>query len=219
MAALAADLRVRRTILESAGRASPMTVLGPLVFLASLLTAPLWASDKETTARTTLPRISMFAGGHFGPGWWTLAIDEKGSVTENSTKSGARRLSEPQKEAALALISALPRGRPSHRLVGPHYIDATVEFRLTIGRGVSQREYVVNDSFQDYADHPEAKEILALMHFLRALVESKAAVIPPTIEGPLPRVSPPPNNKMKLTKPATARLVRSSQLILVLGGP
>ena len=32
-------------------------------------------------------------------------------------------------------------------------------------------------------------------------------------------VSGPPNNEMKLTQPATARMARSSQLILVFGGP
>jgi hypothetical protein len=43
-------------------------------------------------------------------------------------------------------------------------------------------------------------------------------VVPPASCLPCPKKQP-SNNKMKLTKPATARMARSSQLILVLSRP
>jgi hypothetical protein len=143
------------------------------------------AQDTKTAAPPAVPAISMFAGGNFGPGWWTLDIDEKGSFNAYADGSDRRRhLTEPQRAVLLALLSALPRDRSNQRLVGPSYIDVTVEFRLTIGKGPSQQRYVVNDTFADYGRHPEVKEILGLMHFLRTLVDTKEAHVPPPIDEP-----------------------------------
>jgi hypothetical protein len=133
----------------------------------------------------TIPAISMFVGGNFGPGWWTLDIDEKGLFSPDASESAPRRrMTEPERQVLAGLLSSLPRDRPAYGFVGPTYVDATVEFRLTIGKGPSQRRYVVNDTFAGYGAHPEVKDVLRLMHFLRTLVESKGAHVPPSIETP-----------------------------------
>ena len=156
------------------------------VLLTLTHTSPADATTAAPAATPpTTPALSMFVGGNFGPGWWTLDIDEKGLFSPDASASAPRRrITEPQRQELVGLLSSLPRDRPAYSFVGPSYIDATVEFRLTIGKGASKRRYVVNDTFTEYEAHPEVREVLRLMHFLRTLVETKGAHVPPSIEGP-----------------------------------
>jgi hypothetical protein len=142
------------------------------------------ASSAATTEAISLPAISIFAGGNFGPGWWTLDIDGTGAfATARGCSPRRRRLTEQQRQALSSLVSALPRDKPSFRFLGPSYIDVTVEFRLTVGRGTEQRRYVLNDTFADYSNHPQIRDVLAAMQFLRTLCDSTEAHVPPVMDS------------------------------------
>jgi hypothetical protein len=163
------------------------SLLVAMLVFCSLLAAST-GQGTRSVAPPALPAISMFAGGNFGPGWWTLDIDDEGSFSAYPDGSGRRRrLTEPQREALFAVLSALPRDRATYSFVGPSYIDITVAFRLMIGKGAFQQRYVVNETFADYGSHPEVKQVLRVMHFLRTLLDSKEAHVPPPIDAPAPK--------------------------------
>ena len=152
----------------------------PLLLLEARAASPVEQSLTPTPAG---PVVSVSAeGGHITSVWF-LDINAKGKLTTSATDT--RPLTVQERDRLAALIKALPRQRAVYSFEGPYYVDATVGFELTVGTGNEKRRYRINGTFKDYAAHGEITPILEAMHFLRTLVLSKEAYVPPPVGGGL----------------------------------
>jgi hypothetical protein len=130
----------------------------------------------EVVAEQELAPLSLFAGGHFGPGWWSLDIDGAGRIS--SSHRTAERLTSAQRRELAALVAALPVVKRKYAF-GKAYVDLTTSFVLKVGAPPGVREYVVTSSLEDDARKPEAQRILAVIRFLHGLLFRADAVPPP----------------------------------------
>ena len=129
----------------------------------------------EAADEPKLVPLSLFAGGHFGPGWWSLDVDAVGRIS--SSNRTAERLTSAQRHELAALVAALPVGKKKYGF-GKAYVDITTSFILTVSAPTGIREYVVTSSLEDDARKPEAQRILAVIRFLHGLL-FRADVVPP----------------------------------------
>ena len=160
-------------------------VIGSVLLLAA-------STGGSPDTRSQSPGIRMFVGGNFGPGWWTLDIDSTWMMTikvvgQADELNPGRRLTSAEQRHLLGLLAALPKQRSRYRFLGPNAIDLTVDFSLSVGAGNAAREYLVNDSFSDYAQRPETKPILNIMHLLRNLIKGNVAHVPPPVAWTSPK--------------------------------
>ena len=181
---LAAQRSVRRT------REMSVRFLAGAVSLILAGVSAGQAPGPESPPRS--PTISMFVGGNFGPGWWSMNIDSrsrmKATLVDGLDGTDPRRtLSAQEREKLLELLKDLPRTKERYAFLGPDYVDVTITFDLTVGSGREARRYVLNDSFVDYAGHPEIRPTLKVMHFLHSLTESKRVHLPPPVNGMVPK--------------------------------
>jgi hypothetical protein len=138
------------------------------------------------------PAVSIFVGGNFGPGWWTLDIDSrsrmKAKLVDGLDEPDPRRsLNRRERERLSYLLKDLPRSKARYSFLGPDYIDVTITFDLTVGTGVEARRYILNDTFADHAGSPELVPILKVMHFLHSLLGSQRVHLPPPVGGVVPK--------------------------------
>jgi hypothetical protein len=140
-----------------------------------------------TASAAQVPVVSVFAGGTFGPGWWTLEIDRSGMlktsvVGGSESHSPSRHITGEEQDRLLDLLGHLPTGQAKYSF-GRSYSDVSVDFLLRVDTGKAMRQYYVTSSLEEDASRPEVRPILAALHFLHSLVSTKGAIPPPPMEA------------------------------------
>lgn len=144
-----------------------------IALLVASLVPVLAAASDRTSSR---PALSLFAGGSFRPGWWSLDIDRSGRISASYRAS--ERLTPTQERELAALVRALPTGKRKYAF-GEAYVDVTTTFVLTVGEPPDVREYMVTDTLEADATKPEVQRIVAVLRFLYGLLYYPDVIPPP----------------------------------------
>jgi hypothetical protein len=127
--------------------------------------------------------ISVFAGGNFGPGWWSLEITRprQGRPRVSAGDTLQRELTPDEERTLSRLVAALPQAGKLE--FGTAYIDVSTIFDLRVKGSKGWRRYSVTNTLEKDAGKAEIQPILRLLQFLYGLLGPTDRTPPPRPTG------------------------------------